>query len=181
MAFAFSKLDIPGLLLIRPGVFQDARGFFCETYKRSEFAANGISVDFVQDNHSLSTRGVIRGLHYQLPPFPQGKLVSVTSGHVWDIAVDIRPGSPTFGKWVAVELSDENNHLLWIPSGFAHGFIALSNAVHLVYKCTSEYHKESEAGIRWNDPGLGIRWPLENVVISEKDAALPLLKNARLP
>jgi len=180
MAFTFSRLDIPDLVLVRPGIYQDERGFFSETYKKSEFAANGIRADFVQDNHSFSSRGVVRGLHYQLPPFTQGKLVGVISGSIWDVSVDIRKESATFGKWIGVDLTDKDMQMVWIPSGFAHGFVALSESVHLVYKCTAEYDKGSEAGIRWNDPDLGICWPLNDVKVSLKDAALPSFKKARL-
>ena len=180
MAFTFSRLAIPDLILVRPRVYPDERGFFSETYKKSEFAANGIGADFIQDNHSFSTRGVIRALHYQLPPSAQGKLVAVISGRIWDVAVDIRRESPTFGKWIGGEFSDENMHMLWIPPGFAHGFVALSESAHFVYKCTAEYDKASEAGIRWDDPDLGIGWPLSDVMVSQKDAALPAFKNARL-
>jgi dTDP-4-dehydrorhamnose 3,5-epimerase len=180
MVFTFSRLEIPDLILISPRVHPDERGFFCETYKKSEFAANGIGVDFVQDNHSFSIRGVVRALHYQLPPSAQGKLVSVTVGRIWDVAVDLRRGSATFGKWVGIELSDENMSILWIPPGFAHGFVALSDTVHLLYKCTAEYDKASEVGIRWDDPDIGITWPLSDLVVSPRDAALPPFKDARL-
>ena len=180
MAFTFSRLEIPDLLLISPRVHPDERGFFCETYKKSEFAANGIGVDFVQDNHSFSIRGVVRALHYQLPPSAQGKLVIVIVGRIWDVAVDLRRGSATFGKWVGIELSDKNMSILWIPPGFAHGFVALSDTVHLLYKCTAEYDKASEVGIRWDDPDIGITWPLSDLVVSPRDAALPPFKDARL-
>jgi len=180
LAFTFSRLEIPDLILISPRVHPDERGFFCETYKKSEFAANGIGVDFVQDNHSYSTRGVVRALHYQLPPSAQGKLISVITGRIWDVAVDLRRGSATFGKWVGIELSDENMSILWIPLGFAHGFVALSDTVHLLYKCTAEYDKASEVGIRWDDPDIGISWPLSDLVVSPRDAALPAFKDARL-
>jgi len=180
LAFTFSRVEIPDLILISPRVHPDDRGFFCETYKKSEFAANGIGVDFVQDNHYFSIRGVVRALHYQLPPSAQGKLVSVTVGRIWDVAVDLRRGSATFGKWVGIELSDENMSILWIPPGFAHGFVALSDTVHLLYKCTAEYDKASEVGIRWDDPDIGITWPLSDIVVSPRDAALPAFKDARL-
>ena len=180
MAFTFSRLEIPDLILISPRVHPDERGFFCETYKKSEFAANGIGTDFVQDNHSFSVRGVVRALHYQLPPSVQGKLVSVIVGRIWDVAVDLRRGSATFGRWAGIELSDENRSMIWIPPGFAHGFLALSDAVHLHYKCTAEYDKASEVGIRWDDPDIGITWPLSDLVVSPRDAALPPFKDARL-
>jgi dTDP-4-dehydrorhamnose 3,5-epimerase len=180
MPASFTKLALDGLILVEPRAFPDDRGFFMETYKRSEYAANGIDAEFVQDNHSFSSRGVIRGLHYQLPPRAQGKLVRVPLGRGWDVAVDLRRGSPTFGKWIGVELSEENRRMLWIPAGFAHGFVALSDAAHLMYKCSAEYDKASEAGIRWDDPDLAIDWPLKAQAVSAKDEALPFLKQARL-
>lgn len=181
MAFSFRVLDIPDLLLVVPEVFFDDRGSFCEIYRRSDFVLHGIDAYFVQDNHSHSSRGVLRGLHFQLPPHAQGKLIRVVSGKVWDVAVDIRPHSPSFGKWIGIELSDENSSMLWIPPGFAHGFVGLSDSVHVVYKCTKEYNRASEAGIRWDDADLGISWPLSDVRVSGKDRALPTLRDARLP
>jgi dTDP-4-dehydrorhamnose 3,5-epimerase len=178
MPCTFTKLSIPECMLIQPRVFPDDRGFFCETYKRSEFAANGIEAEFFQDNHSYSSRGVLRALHYQLPPRAQGKLVRVIGGKIWDVAVDIRRGSPTFGKWVGVELSDENKAMFWIPPGFAHGFVTLSESVHLLYKCTIEYDKASERGIRWDDPDLAVGWPIKDVLVSARDASLPSFKDA---
>jgi dTDP-4-dehydrorhamnose 3,5-epimerase len=178
MPFTFTRLSIPDLILIKPRVFPDERGFFCETYKLSEFAANGIPDAFVQDNHSSSSYGVLRGLHYQLPPHGQGKLVRVIGGRIWDVGVDIRRSSPTFGKWAGAELSDENMSMLWIPPGFAHGFVTLSESVHLLYKCTSEYDKGCERGIRWNDEDIGIEWPIKEVLVSKRDESLPSLKNA---
>ncbi|HOX31114.1 MAG TPA: dTDP-4-dehydrorhamnose 3,5-epimerase [Spirochaetales bacterium] len=180
MSFTFKELGIPGLALVQPRVFPDERGFFLETYKRSEFAAAGIGADFVQDNHSRSSRGTLRGLHYQLPPFAQGKLVRVLLGRVWDVAVDLRPSSPTFRRWLGTELSDENNAMLWIPPGFAHGFVALSETAHLAYKCTAEYDKASERGIRWDDTELAVGWPIREVLVSPKDASLPGLGEAEL-
>ena len=180
MAFSFRALDIPDLLLVVPEVFVDDRGSFRETYRRSDFVLHGIDADFVQDNHSYSSRGVLRGLHFQLPPHAQGKLVHVLSGRIWDVAVDIRQGSPSFGKWLGIDLSDENSSMLWIPPGFAHGFVVLSDTVHVLYKCTSEYDKASEAGIRWDDADLGISWPIRDVRVSAKDRALPTLRDARL-
>lgn len=159
----------------------DDRGSFCETYRRSDFAHRGIDADLVQDNHSYSFRGVLRGLHFQRPPHAQGKLVRVISGRVWDVAVDIRSRSASYGKWLGQELSDENRSMLWIPPGFAHGFVALSDSVHLLYKCTEEYNRASEAGIRWDDADLGISWPISDVRVSAKDRALPNLKDASLP
>jgi len=178
MPFEFSRLSIPDLILVTPRVFPDGRGFFCETYKRSDFSKHGIPEDFVQDNHSFSLRGVLRGLHYQIPPQAQGKLVSVIGGKIWDVAVDVRKSSSTFGKWVGVELSDENMNMLWIPPGFAHGFVSLSESVHLIYKCSSEYDKGCERGIRWDDEDIGIDWPIKEVSISSRDASLPKLLEA---
>jgi len=178
MPFEFERLKIPGLVVIRPRVFGDPRGYFLETYKRSDFEANGIAVHFAQDNLSASTRGVVRGLHYQLPPAAQGKLVSVVRGRVWDVAVDIRRDSPYFMKWEAVELSEEDHVMFYIPPGFAHGFAALSDEVHFLYKCTVEYSPAQERGIRWDDPQIDIQWPVERPIVSHRDRRLPLLKNA---
>ena len=180
MAYRFDSLALPGLFLIKSQAFADARGWFMESYKASDFTANGIAETFVQDNHSLSTRGVLRGLHFQRAPHSQGKLVRVAAGSVWDVAVDVRPGSPSYGKWYGVELSGENRLMLYIPPGFAHGFLTLSEEAHFLYKCTHEYDKGSEGGIRWDDPDVGIEWPIHDVVVSDKDAALPCLKNAIL-
>jgi dTDP-4-dehydrorhamnose 3,5-epimerase len=178
VSFSFEHLRIGGLILVKPRVFPDERGFFLETYKKSEFAANGIEGEFIQDNHSLSSKGILRGLHYQMPPYTQGKLVSVIGGRIWDVAVDMRRGSPTFGKWEGVELSDDNKHMFWIPPGFAHGFVTLSESVHLLYKCTAEYDKASERGMRWDDPDVAVAWPLRDVSVSARDAALPAFKDA---
>lgn len=168
--------DIPGLLIIQPKSFSDDRGFFMESYNKERYREAGIAEEFVQDNLSLSRKGVVRGLHYQAPPFAQGKLVSVVRGKVWDVAVDIRHDSPTFGKHVAVELSAENKKQFWIPAGFAHGFLALEDNTIFTYKCTNVYSPEHDRGIRWNDPEIGIEWPLENSIVSEKDQKHPLLK-----
>jgi len=178
MPFEFRELEIPGVVLVKPKVFGDERGFFMETYKMPDFAAAGITESFVQDNHSRSTRGVLRGLHYQNPPFAQGKLVRVVRGEVFDVAVDIRRGSPMWGRWVGMVLSEENKKLLYLPAGMAHGFCVLSDVAEVVYKTTNIYSAESEAGIIWNDEDLGIDWPVENPVLSEKDAAFPALKDA---
>lgn len=178
MPFSFQRLEIPEVVLIEPKVFQDGRGFFMETYKFSDFAAFGIAERFVQDNHSRSKKSVIRGLHYQNPPKAQGKLVRAVVGEIFDVAVDIRRGSPTYGKWVGEKLSSENKRMLYIPPGFAHGFCVLSAEAEVVYKVTEEYAPEHEAGIIWNDPDIGISWPIANPIISEKDAALPCLKEA---
>lgn len=170
---------IPDVLLIQPKVFGDARGFFMESWSAEKFnAAVGHAVTFVQDNHSRSSQGVLRGLHYQLEQ-TQGKLVRVTHGRVFDIAVDVRQGSPTFGQHVAVELSGENNHQLWIPAGFAHGFLVLSESADFLYKTTDYYHPASEQSLLWNDPALGIDWPLHGLVpqLAAKDAAGKLLRD----
>ncbi len=177
MPSTFKRLEIDGLILVEPRSFHDERGFFLESFKESEFAAAGITERFVQDNHSLSVKNVIRGLHYQKEPRAQGKLVRVIKGRVWDVAVDIRPGSASYGKWLGVELSEENHLMLYIPPGFAHGFASLSNEVHLLYKCTREYDPALDAGIRWDDPDLAIQWPVGNPLLSPKDRILPLLKD----
>jgi len=178
--FTFEKLAIPEVILIRPRVFPDERGFFLETYKQSDFAANGIAVPFVQDNHSCSEKGVLRGLHYQVPPFAQGKLVRCVAGEVLDVAVDIRKGSPTFGKWVAEILSQENSSMLYVPPGFAHGYYAFSETVHVLYKVTAEYAPDCERGIIWNDPEIGVQWPSDQVRLSGQDQDNPSLADAEL-
>lgn len=164
---------IPDVLVIEPKVFGDARGFFFESYNRQAFKeATGLDVDFVQDNHSKSTKGVLRGLHYQLPPKAQGKLVRVVQGEVFDVAVDLRKSSPTFGRWVGDILSAENKKQLWIPPGFAHGFLTLSDSAEFLYKTTDYYSPEHERCIRWNDPALAIKWPLQGEPqVSAKDVA----------
>jgi dTDP-4-dehydrorhamnose 3,5-epimerase len=174
----FENLNINGLVVVTPRVFGDDRGFFLESYNRKEFAENGIDVDFVQDNHSRSIKGVLRGLHFQKPPFAQDKLVRVTQGAVWDVAVDIRPDSPTFGQWEGVTLSEENKKMFFIPKGFAHGFIVLTDIVDFQYKCSNFYSKESEGGVLWNDPDLAVKWPhVDDMILSDKDKTWPLLKN----
>lgn len=178
MPCIFTPLAIEGLVLVEPKVFADERGFFIESFKESEFTANGIAVRFVQDNHSLSKKNVVRGLHYQRAPKAQGKLVRVITGKVWDVAVDLRRDSPAFGKWMGLDLSEENKKMLYIPPGFAHGFLALSDNVHLLYKCTEEYDPALDTGIRWNDPDLAIDWPVKKPVLSPKDERLPFLKEA---
>ncbi len=177
MPFIFSNLEISGLALVEPRVFPDDRGFFLESYKESDFARAGIPFRFVQDNHSLSARNVIRGLHFQRPPRAQGKLVRVIRGRVWDVAVDIRKDSPTYKRWIGIELSDENHRMLFIPPGFAHGFLALTDDVHLLYKCTEEYDAALDGGVRWDDPDIGVAWPVRDPVISDKDNVLPYLKD----
>lgn len=168
------------MLLIEPKVFTDERGFFMETYNLNAFRAAGIADTFVQDNHSRSARGVIRGLHYQ-EPNPQGKLVRCTRGAIFDVAVDIRRGSPSFAKWFGLELSDTNKLMLWIPPGFAHGFCAMEDGSDLVYKCTAVYERANDRAILWNDPEIGIEWPITEPVLSEKDANAPRLADALLP
>ena len=165
--------SIPDVKILQRRAFGDERGYFEETWREEVFAAAGIDARFVQDNHSYSTRGVLRGLHWQKPPHCQGKLVSVFSGRILDVAVDIRRGSATFGKWVAEELSEENHLSLWIPPGFAHGFLVLSDTAHFMYKCTDTYHPECEASMRWDDPTLAIGWPISGMEIltSPKDTS----------
>lgn len=179
MPFTFKRLEIPDLILVIPKVFQDPRGFFMETYKLSDFKEQGIP-EFVQDNHSYSKKGVLRGLHYQLPPKAQGKLVRCVKGKILDVAVDIRRSSKTFKKWVAVELSEENNYMLYIPPGFAHGFLVLSEEAHVIYKVTEEYSPQHDRGIIWNDEEIGINWPIDNPILSPKDANLPPLREAEI-
>ncbi len=180
MPFAFTPLELDGLIAVETTVYSDSRGFFLESYKRSEFASAGIDVDFVQDNHSRSTKGVLRGFHYQAPPHDQGKLVSVLDGCIWDVAVDLRRSSPTFGRWAAMELSEARRNALWIPAGFAHGFLCLSGEADVFYKTTAEYNQKSERGILWNDPHLDIDWPVLPVAVSDRDASLPAWDAAEL-
>jgi dTDP-4-dehydrorhamnose 3,5-epimerase len=173
---------VEGVLLIEPQVFGDARGFFMETFHLAKFAEAGIDLPFVQDNHSRSSKGVLRGLHYQLPN-TQGKLVRVVKGAVWDVAVDMRRSSPTFGKWFGAELSEENRRMLWAPPGVAHGFLTLSESADFVYKCTDLYSPADEKALRWDDPTVAIDWPLEPgqvPAVSGKDAAAPYLAEAVL-
>lgn len=164
------RLEIPDVLEIHPDVFEDDRGYFYETYHLAKFREMGIHLDFVQDNQSLSGRGVLRGLHFQNPPWEQGKLVRVVRGAVLDVAVDIRKGSPHYGKWVARELSEVNKYLLWIPPGFAHGFLTLADQTIFSYKCTNYYNRQSEGVVFWDDPDLAIRWGFQNPLVSERDA-----------
>lgn len=178
MPFAFKKLPIPEVVLIEPKVLEDDRGFFMETYKMPDFVAAGIEANFVQDNHSCSGKGVLRGLHYQNPPFAQGKLVRVVKGEIFDVAVDIRNGSPTWGKWVSVILSEQNKNILYVPETFAHGFCVLSEVAEVVYKTTNVYSAECEAGVIWNDKDLNIEWPVREPILSGKDEEWPALKNA---
>lgn len=176
---------LPGVLLIEPKVFGDARGFFVETFRANALRDAGLDVAFVQDNQSRSRRGVLRGLHYQLVQ-PQGKLVRVSSGSVFDVAVDVRVGSPHFGQWFGAVLDDVTHRQMYVPPGFAHGFVVLSEIADFVYKCTDYYHPASEQGIAWNDPGVGIAWPLQGIepMLSAKDLANPRLQDQardRLP
>ncbi|MBB3323103.1 dTDP-4-dehydrorhamnose 3,5-epimerase [Atlantibacter sp. RC6] len=174
------RTEIPDVLIFEPKVFGDSRGFFFESFNKKIFdEAVNRNVEFVQDNHSLSAKGVLRGLHYQIEPFAQGKLVRCIEGEVFDVAVDIRDGSPTYGKWVGVVLSADNHRQLWIPEGFAHGFLTLSEQAQFVYKTTNYYHPQSDRGIFWNDPDINIQWPSIDVPVnlSEKDKVQPSLKN----
>ena len=177
MPFSFRPLNLPEVVLIEPKVFRDSRGLFLEIYKHSDFSGAGISAHFVQDNFSFSTAGVLRGLHYQKDPKAQGKLVRCLKGAILDAAVDIRQGSPTFGKWLLEELSAENNRMLYVPPGFAHGFLTLSDTAEVLYKCTEEYAPENDRGIIWNDPDIGISWPVREPLLSDKDAAHPALRD----
>lgn len=171
MPFEFERQSISDVILVTPKVFGDNRGFFMESYKKSEFCANGIDVEFNQDNHSKSTKGVLRGLHYQQEPYGQAKLVRCSRGRIYDVAVDIRPNSPTFGKYVKVELSEDNKKMLYIPVGFAHGFVALSDEVELLYKASGEYNPQADRGILWCDKDIAIDWGIDfEPILSEKDS-----------
>lgn len=176
----FQKTTLPGVVLIEPIVFGDERGFFMESYHEGRFAENGIDVRFVQDNVSRSSKGTFRGLHYQMDPHAQGKLVRVPVGEVWDVVVDIRKGSPTYGKYEGFTLSEKNKHMLWVPPGFAHGFLVLSDLAEFSYKCSGYYAPQVERSIRWDDPDLAIQWPSlpDRSLISKKDMAGALLKDA---
>lgn len=180
MPFIFKKLELSGLVLVQPKIFADARGFFAETFKESEFLEQGIELSFKQDDLTLSNKNVLRGLHYQIGPGAQGQMVQVVKGRVWDVVVDIRANSPTFKKWVGTELNDENHYGLYMPPGFAHGFVVLSAEACLYYKCTAEYNPAIERGIKWDDPELDIKWPISRPIVSEKDEASPLLKDAEV-
>lgn len=178
MPFTFKQLEIPGLVLVEPERIGDGRGFFVELYKSSEFESNGLPTTFVQDNLSHSTRGVLRGLHYQLHPHAQGKLVMALSGRIFDVAADIRRGSPTYGRWLGLELTSENGLMFYVPPGFAHGFCVLSDEAILLYKVTDEYAPECERGIIWNDPQIAVEWPIAEPLLSPRDVALPPLHEA---
>ncbi len=171
-----TETTLPGVVLIEPDVFGDQRGFFMETWHRQRYFDAGLKKDFVQDNLSLSRQGILRGLHFQ-HPHPQGKLVQVLRGRVFDVAVDIRGGSPTFGQWVGVELSGDNHHQLYVPEGFAHGFCVLSDEALFSYKCTDFYHPETEKSLLWNDPDIGIEWPVSEPLLSGKDQKGKRLKD----
>lgn len=177
-----TKLSIPDVIIIEPQVFSDDRGFFFESFNHEKFEEIiGVKTKFIQDNHSKSKKGVLRGLHYQLPPKAQGKLVRVVKGKVFDVAVDIRKNSPTFGKWVGEFLSEENKRQLWIPPGFAHGFLVIEDGTEFLYKTTDSYSKENERSIIWNDPDINIKWPeISELNISEKDNKGCLFKDADL-
>ena len=170
----FNETDLPGVILVDPDVHRDARGFFFESFHAEKFAVGGIDAQFVQDNHSRSKRGTLRGLHAQ-KHHPQAKLVRVIRGAVFDVAVDVRRGSPTFAQWVGYELSDENFRQLYVPAGFVHGFCVLSDIAEVEYKCTDFYHPADEIGVAWDDPEIGIDWPVTEPTLSEKDAANPRL------
>ncbi len=180
MPFEFKPFDaLPEVIIIEPKAFPDERGWFAETYKKSEFAKYGIASNFPQDNYSRSTsKGILRGLHYQKEPAAQGKLVRCTVGEVFDVAVDIRKGSPTYGKWISATLSAENRHMIWVPPGFAHGVLTTTDIAELMYKVTCEYSQSHDRGIRWNDPAIGVKWPVVDPILSKKDADAPLLKDA---
>ena len=177
MPFEFEEQKIKDVILIKPKIFGDNRGFFMESYKKSEFFANGIKVEFNQDNHSKSTKHVLRGLHFQKAPYEQAKLVRCSKGRIYDVALDIRPNSKTFKQYVKVELSEENKCMLYIPAGFAHGFVALSDEVELLYKASAEYNKDADCGIIYNDEDINIDWGIDfEPILSEKDRALPKFK-----
>ena len=177
MPFEFERQKIKDVILVKPKVFGDNRGFFMESYKKSDFFANGIDVEFNQDNHSKSTKGVLRGLHYQAKPYGQAKLVRCSKGRIYDVAVDIRSNSETFGQYVKVELSEENKQMLFIPEGFAHGFVALTDEVELLYKASGEYNQQADRGLLWNDKDINIDWNIDfEPLLSEKDKVQPTLK-----
>jgi len=177
MPFTFKRLSIPDVILVEPQSFSDDRGFFFESFKESDFFLNGIDKKFVQDNYSHSVNGVIRGLHFQKAPKAQAKLVTVLKGKIFDVAVDIRKNSPTYGKWVSEILSGDTHNLLYVPEGFAHGFCVISDEADVLYKVSNEYSQEHERSIIWNDPKLNIQWPIKKPIISNKDNKLSLLEN----
>ncbi len=180
MPFEFKRLEIPEVILIKPKVFEDERGFFMETFKKEDFEKIGITNEFIQDNHSKSKYGVLRGLHFQRSPYEQAKLVRCIRGIIFDVVVDIRRNSPTFGKYVGVILSEFNKLILYVPRGFAHGFLTLSEVAEVIYKVDNKYAPEYEGGIIWNDPTININWPyVENIILSEKDKKWPTLNEAK--
>ena len=178
MPFKFSRTNVPDIVLIEPRIFSDTRGFFVELFKSSDFQANGVPTNFVQVNNSRSQRNVLRGLHYQMAPKPQAKLISVVYGEIFDVAVDIRRGSPTYGKWAGERLSATNKRMLFIPEGFAHGFCVLSDEAEVIYYCSREYAPDLERSILWNDPTIAIDWPVKEPVLSAKDAGGLVLSKA---
>jgi dTDP-4-dehydrorhamnose 3,5-epimerase len=177
--FEVKQMHMKGLMLLIPKVFGDERGFFMETFKRSELKALGVDREFLQDNHSRSVKGVLRGLHYQVGEHAQAKLVRCIRGLIFDVAVDIRPGSETFGQWYGIILSEENHYQLFIPEGFAHGYYTISDTAEVIYKTTREYAPNADRGIIWNDPDIGIYWPSFNPVLSEKDTKHPILREIK--
>ena len=181
MPFEFIRQEIEDVILVKPKVFGDNRGFFMESYKKSDFFENGITVEFNQDNHSKSTAHVLRGLHYQAKPYGQAKLVRCSKGRIYDVAVDIRPNSKTFGKYVKVELSEENKQMLFIPEGFAHGFVVLSDVAELLYKASGEYNPLADRGVLWNDKDININWEIDfEPILSDKDKIQPKLNEINL-
>ena len=176
MPFEFKRLEIPDVILIKPKVFEDERGFFMETYKKPDFEKAGIKGEFVQDNHSKSRYGVLRGLHFQKDPYAQAKIVRCIRGVIYDVAVDLRKNSPTFGGYVGVLLSEFNKYQLYIPKGFAHGFVVLSDVAEVIYKVDNIYAPEYESGLIWNDPDVNIQWPIEDPIVSPKDQKWPTLR-----
>jgi dTDP-4-dehydrorhamnose 3,5-epimerase len=179
MEFRFERLKIPGVVMVESEMAADDRGFFAEIYKYPAFSEAGIKARFVQDNYCRTVKkGVIRGLHYQINPSAQGKLIRVISGEIYDVAVDIRKNSRYFGRWAAMILSADNNRMIYVPEGFAHGYCTLKDNTEILYKCTSVYSRENERGIIWNDPAVGIKWPVADPVVSARDSKLPPLKEA---
>jgi dTDP-4-dehydrorhamnose 3,5-epimerase len=175
----FQATELPGVILVEPDVHRDERGFFLETYQKARYQENGIDVEFVQDNHSASVRGTLRGLHAQLTPHPQAKLIRALSGEIFDVAVDARVGSPTFGLHTGARLSSDNHRQLYVPAGFLHGFVVLSELAEVEYKCSALYAPDCEVAVAWNDPAIAIPWPVERPVLSPRDAAAPSLTDVR--
>jgi len=180
LTFTFTKTSIDGVLVVNPRSFEDERGFFMETYAKTAFEAAGIPGEVVQLNHSMSVRGVLRGLHFQRDSYAQAKLVRCTRGEVLDVALDIRRGSPTFGKWISVVLSESARNMIYVPRGFAHGFLTTSDVAEVQYSVDNEYSPEHEGGVIWNDPDLGIPWPISSPILSKRDAGWPRLAQLRL-